>query len=115
MGRPTLNQAQAVVSTYSLVVKFPTPQGTGILRGDQATARICYVTSLRRGAMVEALGVEEMDPRGDKEGVGPMGELVQVILNPQEPGRTVSVGSHLDPGLREELTRFLRQDRKSVV
>ena len=27
--RPTLNQARAVVSTYSLVVKFPTPQGTG--------------------------------------------------------------------------------------
>ena len=34
LGRPTLNQARAVVSTYSLIVKFPTPYGTGILRGD---------------------------------------------------------------------------------
>ena len=46
LGRPTLNQARAVVSTYRLIVKFPTPQGTGILKGDQATARSYYVTSL---------------------------------------------------------------------
>ena len=45
LGRPTLNQARAVVSTYRLVVKFPTPQGVGILRGDQAVSRSCYVTS----------------------------------------------------------------------
>ena len=25
LGRPTLNQAKAIVSTYSLVIKFPTP------------------------------------------------------------------------------------------
>ena len=61
--------------------------------------------------MTEALGVEEMDPRGDKEGVGPMEELVQVVLDPQEPGRTVSIGSLLDPGLREDLARFLRQNQ----
>ena len=68
LGRPTLNQARVVVSTYSLVVKFHTPQGSGILRGDQATARSCYVTSLRKNAMTEALGVEEMDPEGIKKG-----------------------------------------------
>ena len=37
LGRPTLNQAKAVILTYSLVVKFSTPQGAGILIGDQAT------------------------------------------------------------------------------
>ena len=37
LGGPTLNQAKAVVSTYSLVVKFSTPQGAGILREDQVT------------------------------------------------------------------------------
>ena len=67
LGRPTLNQAWAVVSTYSLVVKFPTPQGTGILKGDQAAARSCYVTSLRKSTVAEALNVEEMDPREDKK------------------------------------------------
>ena len=45
LGRPTLNQAKAVVSTYNLVVKFLTPQRAEILRGDQATAQSCYITS----------------------------------------------------------------------
>ena len=36
LGRPTLNQAKSIVSTYSLVVKFSTPQGARILRGNQA-------------------------------------------------------------------------------
>ena len=67
LGRPTLNQARTVVSTYSLVVKFPTPQGAGILRGDQATARSCYVTSLCKNTVAEALNVEEIDSKGEKE------------------------------------------------
>ena len=58
LGRPTLNQARAVVSTYSLIINFLTPQGTGILRGDQATTRSYYVTSLCKNAIVEALNVE---------------------------------------------------------
>ena len=110
LGRPTLNQARAVVSTYSLVVKFPTPQGTGILRGDQATARSYYVTSLRKNAITKVFGVEEIDPRGDKEGVSPVEELVQIVLDPQEPDRYISIGFLLESGLREDLTRFLRQN-----
>ena len=111
LGRPTLNQARAVVFTYSLVVKFPTPQGTRILRGDQATARSCYITSLCKNALAEALRVEEMDPRGDKEGVSPVEELVQVILDAQEPDRSFSIGSLLEPGQQEDLTLFLRRNQ----
>ena len=54
--------------------------------------------------------MEEMDPRGDKEGVIPMEELVQMVLDPQEPAQSVSIGSLLEPGLQEDLTRFLRQN-----
>ena len=45
LGRPTLNQARAVVSTYSLVVKFPTPQGIGILKGGPSCGPklLCYL------------------------------------------------------------------------
>ena len=63
LGRPTLNQAKAIVSTYSLVVKFSTPQGAGILKGDQATTLSSYVTSLRKGVVSEALSAGEMDLR----------------------------------------------------
>ena len=72
LGRPTFNQAKAVVLTYNLVIKFPTPQGTGILMGDQATTQSCYVTFLRKGAVSKALNVEEVDPREEKGRMSPV-------------------------------------------
>ena len=95
LRRPTLNQAKAVVSTYSLVVKFLTPQGAGILREDQTTARSCYVTSLHKDAISETLAVE--DPKVAKDGMSPIEELTQIILDPEHPDRLVSIGSLLEP------------------
>lgn len=46
LGRPTLNQMEAVTSTYHILMCFPTKEGVGEVRGDQVTARECYVTSL---------------------------------------------------------------------
>ena len=42
IGRPTLNKWKAATSTYCLKVKFPTDNGVGELKGDQALARECY-------------------------------------------------------------------------
>ena len=52
-----------------------------------------------------------MDPIWDKEGVSPMEELVQVIMDPHEPDRTVSIGSLLESDLRDDLARFLQQNQ----
>ena len=55
--------------------------------------------------------MEEMDPRGEKEGVSSVEELIQIVLDPQEPDQVVSIGSLLMSGLQEDFTRFLRQNQ----
>ena len=47
IGRPTLNKLRVVISTYHLLVRFPTEHGIDELKGDQAAARECYFASLR--------------------------------------------------------------------
>jgi hypothetical protein len=48
MGRPALNKLKAVTSTYHLMMKFPTEEGVGVVRGDQLAARKCYNTSMKK-------------------------------------------------------------------
>ena len=74
LGSPTLNQAKGVVSSYSLVIKFLTPQGARILRGDQATTQSCYANSLRKDAVLETLAVEDL--REEKDGMRSVEESI---------------------------------------
>ena len=46
IGRPTLNALRGTTSIYHLLVKFPIEYSVGEARGDQATARECYVAML---------------------------------------------------------------------
>ncbi|XP_022850080.1 uncharacterized protein LOC111372124 [Olea europaea var. sylvestris] len=48
LGRPMLNRIQAIISTFHLAMKFPTPNGIGVVRGNQTVARQCYVTNVRK-------------------------------------------------------------------
>ena len=41
LGRPTLVAMRAVTSIYHLCLKFPTPGGVGVIRGNQYEARMC--------------------------------------------------------------------------
>ncbi|KAL6969458.1 hypothetical protein U1Q18_052752 [Sarracenia purpurea var. burkii] len=49
LGRTALNQFQAVSSTYHLVFKFPAEGGVGYSKGNQLSARECYMTSIKEG------------------------------------------------------------------
>ena len=41
LGRPSLNAIKAIPSAYHMVIKFPTTNGVGMVRGDQRLAREC--------------------------------------------------------------------------
>ena len=45
LGRPSLNAIKAIPSTYHMVIKFPTTNEVGMVRGDQRVARECYSAS----------------------------------------------------------------------
>ncbi|KAK3039686.1 hypothetical protein RJ639_027027 [Escallonia herrerae] len=56
LGRAGLNKLQAIASTFHLCIKFPTPNGIGVVKGDQAIARKCYMASCK---VEEALAIED--------------------------------------------------------
>ncbi|XP_018479426.2 uncharacterized protein LOC130501630 [Raphanus sativus] len=46
LGRPWIHDMGAVPSTLHQLVKFPTPWGVKVIRGDQENSRSCYQTTL---------------------------------------------------------------------
>ena len=41
LGRPSLNAIKAIPFAYHMMIKFPTANGVGMVRGDQRVAREC--------------------------------------------------------------------------
>ena len=64
LGRPSLNAIKAIPSAYHMVVKFPTTNGVGMVRGDQRVARECYSASMKQKA-VDNIYVDELDLRDE--------------------------------------------------
>ncbi|KAK2996907.1 hypothetical protein RJ639_025764 [Escallonia herrerae] len=77
LGRPALNRLQAIVSTYHLKMKFPTEHGIGEVKGDQTTARQCYVTSCR-SKNKEALIIEDLREDTKMQRGEPVEDLVSI-------------------------------------
>ena len=63
-GRPSLNAIRVVPSAYHMVVKFPTENGEGMVRGDQRVARESYLTSMKQKA-VDSIHMDELDMRDE--------------------------------------------------
>ncbi|GKV50663.1 hypothetical protein SLEP1_g57362 [Rubroshorea leprosula] len=54
LGRATLCELKAVISQPHLCMKFPTPQGVGVLKGNQKMARACYQDTFKKVELAAA-------------------------------------------------------------
>ncbi|XP_063939916.1 uncharacterized protein LOC135148542 [Daucus carota subsp. sativus] len=98
IGRPGLNKIEAITSIPHLKFKFPTPFGEGEVRGDSATAGMCYSQALvmaethldnKRKATVFQKQKSNKKHRPYQR-TNPKGEVQVIDLDPgsQNPGAT---------------------------
>ncbi|XP_031107639.1 uncharacterized protein LOC116012276 [Ipomoea triloba] len=113
LGRPALEDLKAIISMEHLCMKFPTPYGIGVARGDQRAARSCYVKAckkigqkdLRVHTIAEkVLREEEGWPRAE-----PASETEDVVVDPARADRVVKIGTGLAPELRAQIVEVIRQ------
>ncbi|GKV15560.1 hypothetical protein SLEP1_g26342 [Rubroshorea leprosula] len=98
LGRATLCELKAVISQPHLCMKFPTPKGVRVLKGNQKMARACYQDTFKKVELIAA----------SAEPV----ELVEIVpLNPDVPKRTVKIGTKLTKKEWIELLEFLRANQ----
>ena len=88
LGCPILNSWKVVTSTYHLMIKFPTEYGIGEVRGDQVTARKCYIVMLKMDDHLQTMCIVEQQMVAELvEG------LEEVLFNDSRPERTTRIGT----------------------
>uniref|UniRef100_A0A2N9EWT7 Reverse transcriptase RNase H-like domain-containing protein n=1 Tax=Fagus sylvatica TaxID=28930 RepID=A0A2N9EWT7_FAGSY len=105
IGRPTLNRLRAVTSTYHLLVRFPIKNGIGEMRGDQAMARECYLTSINIEQVHQTLIMEER-----KNIAEPTEELEEIVLIEDDKKKTTRIGTSMTKEIRDSIVRFLKEN-----
>ncbi|XP_034218890.1 uncharacterized protein LOC117630254 [Prunus dulcis] len=121
VGRTALTRINAHLSPHMLLMKFPTPNGTGAIWGNQFSARTCYATALKATSFI--LPNETMTVQGLPNGTGPVDdprdesptphtqpaeELETITLSDEQLDRQVRIGTRLTANLRTQFIDFLR-------
>ncbi|GKV50360.1 hypothetical protein SLEP1_g57067 [Rubroshorea leprosula] len=129
LGRATLCELKAVISQPHLCMKFPTPQGVGVLKGNQKMARTCYQDTFKKVELAavptgsenhkptqlaqQTMSISDIEhrPEGVEQKAKPVESVETVPLNPAVPERTVKIGTKLTEEERAELMEFLRHNQ----
>ncbi|KAK3039312.1 hypothetical protein RJ639_026696 [Escallonia herrerae] len=104
---PIFECLNAVVSTYHLKMKFPMEHGIGEVKGNQTTARQCYMASCRLKNK-EALIIEDLREDTKMQRAKPVEELVSIEVYPGKKNKTVRIGSNIKEDTKLELVNLLR-------
>ena len=108
LGRRSLYAIRAVHSAYHMVIKFPTENGVGMVRGDQQVAKECYVVSMKQKA-VDSIHMDELDMR-DELNTRPMpSEELELVQLDDQPEHLAYIGSKLAEDVKDLLILFLKQ------
>ena len=59
LGRPILNSWKAIISTYHIMIKFPTDYRVRELCGNQVAACECYIAMMEINNHLQAMNIEE--------------------------------------------------------
>ena len=114
LGRPSLNTIKAIPSAYHIVIKFPTTDGVGIVRGSQRIARECYSASMKQKT-VDNIYMDELDMRDEvSTRPTPSEELEPVQLGDQLE-HLVYIGSKLEEDIKRPFIRFLKQNMEVIA
>ena len=89
--RPTLNSRKAVMSTYHLLVKFPTVYRVGQAQGDQLATRECYVAMLAMDEQTQTMSIEERRVVAE-----PTKLLEDIPLDVNNPEKYTRVGANME-------------------
>ena len=109
LGKPSLNAIRAIPSAYHMVIKFPTANGVGMVRGDQGVARECYSASMKQKA-VGSIYMDELNMR-DKVSTRPTpSEELEPVQLDEQLEHLVYIGSKLAKDIRDLLIHFLKQN-----
>ena len=109
LGRSSLNAIRVVPSAYHMVIKFPTANRVGMVRGNQRIARECYSGSMKRNT-VDNIYTDELDMRDEVTTRPVPSEELEPVQLGDQPEHLVYIGSKLAEGIRSSLIRFLKQN-----
>ena len=103
ISRPGLNKLRATTSTYHLMMKFPTEEGVGEVKGDQLVAKRCYNISMKKVLNPTTLTVASVS-----KAKGEPAELLEDVV--VREGKVLQIGTYLIQEIREGLVDFLRRN-----